>query len=187
MSQNKNKIIKISLSLNKKLSKKRFISKNTILISNIPLEIFSKEILNQKKYLGQYGHINHICLFKNEKKLYSENNAIIQFDTVNQAALAIISLENFNLGNNIKLKISFLNTKYCSYFLKNQKRLMINCFYIHNLKINNYLYKEIQFNEIINNFNLALNILEDSILSFRLIFEKLIGYNYYEKKNNFLK
>ena len=68
MSQNKNKIIKISLSLNKKLSKKRFISKNTILISNIPLEIFSKEILNQKKYLGQYGHINHIYLFKNEKK-----------------------------------------------------------------------------------------------------------------------
>ena len=59
---------------------------------------------------------------------------------------------------------------------------MINCFYIHNLKINNYLYKEIQFNEIINNFNLALNILDVSILSFSLIFEKLIGYNYYEKK-----
>ena len=187
MSQNKNKIIKISLSLNKKLSKKRFISKNTILISNIPLEIFSKEILNQKKYLGQYGHINHIYLFKNEKKLYSENNAIIQFDTVNQAALAIISLENFNLRNNIKLKISFLNTKYCSYFLKNQKCLMINCFYIHNLKINNYLYKEIQFNEIINNFNLALNILDVSILSFSLIFEKLIGYNYYKKKKKFPK
>ena len=187
MSQSKNKLIKISPSLKKELEKKIFISKNTIFISNIKLEIFSKDILYQKKYLGQYGHINHIYLLKNEKEEKNGNNAIVQFDTVNQAALAIISLENFKLGNNIKLKVSYLYTKYCSYFLNNNKCLINNCIYIHNLKINHYLYKEIQFREIINNFNLALNILNVSILSFRLIFEKLIGYNYYEKQKKFPK
>ena len=187
MSQNKNKKIKISPTLKKELSKKLFISKNTLFISNIPLEIFSKDLLYQKKYLGQYGHINHIYLLKIEKELIIGNNAIVQFDTVNQASLAIISLENLNLGNNIKLKVSYLNTKYCSYFLNNEKCLINNCIYIHNLKINHYLYKEIQFGEIINNFYFALNILDVSILSFRLIFEKLIGYNYYEIQKKFPK
>ena len=47
------------------LSKKIYLSKNTIIISNIPENLFSKDTLYQKKFLGQYGHINKMVLSKN--------------------------------------------------------------------------------------------------------------------------
>ena len=76
------------------LLNKYFILKNTVFISNIPKEIFTKEILYQKKFLGQYGHINQMFLINNNK---IENSVIVQFDTVNQAALSIIALNNFDV------------------------------------------------------------------------------------------
>lgn len=54
------------------------------------------------------GHIKEIHLFLNRKNKY---NVILPFDTVNQDALAILSLHNFIVKNQI-LKINYLITKY---------------------------------------------------------------------------
>ncbi len=166
------------------LSKKMFIFKNTVFISNIPKEIFSKEILYQKKFLGQYGHINQLFLINNNK---IENSLIVQFDTINQAALCIISLENFEMGEKKHLKANYYNTKFCHFFLNNKECKNSNCLFIHSLKINNYLYKEFQEGDYINSFQFALNILDVSLTSFRLLSERIIGEKYFEKKNKFPK
>ena len=186
MSFTKKKIIPISIEKQIQLSEKEFLSKNTILLQNIPLDIFSKEILYQKKFLGQYGHINKIFLFQNKEEK-EENDAIIQFDTINQAALTIISLHNFNIGNNQKLKISYLITKYCPAFLQNKVCLNYNCFCIHNLKISDYLLKEIYCEEVINYYEVALSILKVTDSTFKLIFENLIGDDFYERQKKFPK
>ena len=98
---------------NYNLSKVNYLSKNTIFISHIPETLFSKDILFQKKFLGQYGHINQMILLNNHK---DERNVIVQFDTVNQAALAILSLHNFKIDENTKLKAIYFISKYCYYF-----------------------------------------------------------------------
>ena len=166
------------------LLNKYFILKNTVFISNIPKEFFTKEILYQKKFLGQYGHINQIFLINNNKK---ENSVIAQFDTVNQAALSIIALNNFEINKNIKIKISYYNTRYCHYFLNNKECQNPNCLFIHTSKINDYLYKEINMNEYFNSFQFALNILNVSLDSFKIIYEKIIGEKYFEKYEKFPK
>ena len=186
MSFTKKKIIPISIEKQIELSEKEYLSKNTILLQNIPIDIYSKEILYQKKFLGQYGHINKIFLFQNKEEK-EENDAIIQFDTINQAALTIISLHNFNIGNNQKLKISYLITKYCPAFLQNKVCLNYNCFCIHNLKISDYLLKEIYCKEVINYYEFALSILKVTDSTFKLIFENLIGDDFYERQKKFPK
>ena len=167
-----------------KLSNKFFIVKNIIFLSKIPREIFSKEILIQKKFLGQYGHINQLYLINNNKH---ENSVIAQFDTVNQAALSIIALNNFEINKNQKLKISYYYSRYCHSFLNNKECKNVNCLFIHSTKINDYLYKEIQVNEYINSFLFALNILDVSLTSFQLLSERIIGEKYFEKTNKFPK
>ena len=166
------------------LLNKYFILKNTVFISNIPKEFFTKEILYQKKFLGQYGHINQMFLINNNK---IENSIIVQFDTVNQAALSIIALNNFEINKNIKIKISYYNTRYCHYFLNNKECQNPNCLFIHTSKINDYLYKEINMNEYFNSFQFALNILNVSLDSFKIIYEKIIGEKYFEKYEKFPK
>ena len=166
------------------LSNKFFIVKNIIFLSRIPRGIFSKEILIQKKFLGQYGHINQLYLINNNKH---ENSVIAQFDTVNQAALSIIALNNFEINKNQKLKISYYYSRYCHSFLNNKECKNVNCLFIHSTKINDYLYKEIQVNEYINSFLFALNILDVSLTSFQLLSERIIGEKYFEKTNKFPK
>ena len=92
------------------LSKFNFVLKNTIIIMNLPIELYSKDILYQKKYLGQFGHINHIFFDKNYRN--EEKNIIVQFDTNNQAALAVLFLENFLVGKK-RLKVSYFISKFC--------------------------------------------------------------------------
>ena len=167
-----------------KLLTKNFILKNTVFISNIPKDIFLKEILYQKKFLGQYGHINQLLLLNNNK---IENSVIVQFDTINQAALCIISLENFEMNEKQKLKTNYYNTKYCHYFLNNKECKNTNCLFIHSFKINDYLYKEIFSGEYINSFQFALKVLDVSLNSFNLIYEKFIGEKFFEKKGKFPK
>ena len=184
MSFNRKNLNHISPEEKNVLSKKMFIFKNTVFISNIPKEIFSKEILYQKKFLGQYGHINQLFLINNNK---IENSLIVQFDTINQAALCIISLENFEMGEKKHLKANYYNTKFCHFFLNYQECKNSNCLFIHSLKINNYLYKEFQEGDYINSFQFALNILEVSLNSFKLISDKFIGEKFFEKKGKFPK
>jgi hypothetical protein len=166
------------------LFNKLFILKNTVFISNIPKEIFYKDILYQKKFLGQYGHINQIFLINNNK---IENSVVAQFDTVNQAALSILALDNFEVYNNEKIKISYYYTKFCHYFLNNKECKNPNCLFIHSNKKNEYLYKEININEYFNSFLFALNILNVSVESFQLVSAKIIGEKFFERQKKFPK
>ena len=108
------------------LSKQNYLSKNIIFISHIPEHLFSKDVLYQKKFLGQYGHINQMILLNHHK---NERNVIVQFDTVNQAALAILSLQNFKIDENTKLKAIYFITKYCYHFLNNKECPNLNCLF----------------------------------------------------------
>ena len=174
----------ISIDEKKNLSNKYFLLKNTVFISNIPKEIFSKETLYEKKFLAQYGHINRLLLINNNK---IENSLIVQFDTINQAALCIISLDNLEIKEKEKIKSNYYNTKYCNSFLNNKECKNPICLFIHSTKLNNYLYKEINPGEYINSFKYALLILDVPLSSFNLIYEKLIGEKYFEKKGKFPK
>ena len=59
-----------SISIDQKfvLSKHTYLSKKIVYISNIPNSLFTKDILYQKKFLGQYGHISQILFDKYQKK-----------------------------------------------------------------------------------------------------------------------
>ena len=172
----------ISLEQKVELSNHIYISKNTVFILNIPDELFSKDLLYQKKYLGQYGHINQMILDKKKEK-----SLIVRFDTFNQAALAILSLENFKVNKEYKIKTMYLITKYCHYFLNNKKCPNYNCHYLHNISFNEFHYHRIKNYKNFNSFQFALDILDIPKNVFETIKEKLIGNNYYEKQKKFPK
>ena len=131
-----------SISIDQKfvLSKHTYLSKKIVYISNIPNSLFTKDILYQKKYFGQYGHIKQMILNINKKKL---NCAIVHFDTINQASLSVLSLHNFQIDNNI-LQINYFITKYCHNFLKNKICNEHNCMFLHEIKINDYSFVELK-------------------------------------------
>ncbi len=166
------------------LSNHNYISKNTVYISNIPEEIYYKDILYQKKFLGQYGHINQIIFDKSFKK---EKNIIVQFDTVNQASLCILSLENFKIKNENIIKANYFITKFCYYYLNNINCPNLNCLFIHNNNINDYHYCKINNPKCLNSFQFALDLLNITNHVFNLIKLKLIDENYYEKFKKFPK
>ena len=172
----------ISLEQKVELSNHIYISKNTVFILNIPDELFSKDLLYQKKYLGQYGHINQMIFDKKKEK-----SLIVRFDTFNQAALAILSLENFKVNKEYKIKTMYLITKYCHYFLNNKKCPNYNCHYLHNISFNEFHYHRIKNYKNFNSFQFALDILDIPKNVFETIREKLIGNNYYEKQKKFPK
>ena len=161
-----------------------YITKNSIYLSNLPNELFMKDILYQKKFLGQYGHINQIIIDKKNKK---ENKVIIKFDTVNQAALAILSLHNFKLNNGYRINIMYYLTKYCNYFLNNRECPNQNCLFLHSLSINDYQYYRISNSNKFDSFQFALDLLNIPKQVFEIIKFKLIEENYYEKNKKFPK
>ena len=183
MSMNYKKILPLSLPQSFILSKHTYISKKIILVTNIPNYLFSKDILYQKKYLGQYGHIRQMILIINKN---NENNVITQFDTINQAALAIIALHNFNIDN-YKLNSFYYITKFCNSILNNSNCNDSNCLFLHNVDINYFSLFEIKNKNNFDSFKFALEILHVEKSDFDIIYNKLIGDNYYELYKKFPK
>ena len=161
-----------------------FISKNIILISNLPEELYSKEHLYQKKYLGQYGHIIQILFDKNNK---NNKSIIVQFDTNNQSALAVLFLDNLLIKNNQRLKVSYFITKYCYNFINNEVCYNSTCLFIHDYNINEYLYSEINHFGFINNVKFASNVLNIPLKIILSIKSELFGDNYYLQNQKFPK
>jgi hypothetical protein len=174
-----------SISIDQKfvLSKHTYLSKKIVYISNIPNSLFTKDILYQKKYFGQYGHIKQMILNINKKKL---NCAIVHFDTINQASLSVLSLHNFQIDNNI-LQINYFITKYCHNFLKNKICNEHNCMFLHEIKINDYSFVELKNKKNIDSYKFALEVLHIEKEIFENIYRKLIGENYYQKHKKFPK
>ena len=160
-----------------------FLCKNSIYLTNLPKNLLNKDILYQKKYLGQYGHINSMIFVKNKNK---EKSVIIQFDTVNQAALAILSLHNFEVEDKF-LEVNYFKTKFCFYYLNKKDCTNNNCTFLHEKKINDYLYLKLNNNENVDSFSLALDILNVSKNNFEIIYDKIIGKKYYETQKKFPK
>ena len=184
MLTNKRLLPPLSFEQKIELSTHIYITKNSIYLSNLPNELFMKDILYQKKFLGQYGHINQIIIDKKNKK---ENKVIIKFDTVNQAALAILSLHNFKLNNGYRINIMYYLTKYCNYFLNNRECPNQNCLFLHSLSINDYQYYKISNSNKFDSFQFALDLLNIPKQVFEIIKFKLIEENYYEKNKKFPK
>jgi hypothetical protein len=184
MLTNKRLLPPLSFEQKIELSTHIYITKNSIYLSNLPNELFMKDILYQKKFLGQYGHINQIIIDKKNKK---ENKVIIKFDTINQAALAILSLHNFKLNNGYRINIMYYLTKYCNYFLNNRECPNQNCLFLHSLSINDYQYYKISNSNKFDSFQFALDLLNITNHVFNLIKLKLIEDNYYEKFKKFPK
>ena len=184
MLTNKRLLPPLSFEQKIELSTHIYITKNSIYLSNLPNELFMKDILYQKKFLGQYGHINQIIIDKKNKK---ENKVIIKFDTVNQAALAILSLHNFKLNNGYQINIMYYLTKYCNYFLNNRECPNQNCLFLHSLSINDYQYYRISNSNKFDSFQFALDLLNIPKQVFEIIKFKLIEENYYEKNKKFPK
>ena len=183
MSFNNLSINSISIGQSFVLSKYTYLSKKIVCISNIPNSLFTKNILYQKKFFGQYGHIKQMVLNINKKK---ENYVIVHFDTVNQASLSVLSLHNFEIDNN-KLQINYFITKYCHYFLNNEICKEYNCVYLHELKMNDYSFIELKNKKNINSYKFALDVLHIDKNTFEDIYRKLIGENYYKKHKKFPK
>ena len=174
----------LSLAQSFNLSKHFYLSKKIVLVSNIPKFLFSKDILYQKKFLGQYGHIKQMIFTQNQKK---EKNIITQFDTVNQAALAVLSLNNFNINNDIKLKAIYFKTKYCINTLNNKDCNDVNCLFLHDLNIDEYSYIQLKNRNYFDSYKIALDIIHIEKNDFEIIYNKLIGENYYELYSKFPK
>ena len=184
MSLHYKQIHQLSLPQSYILSKHTYISKKIVLITNIPNYLFKKDILYQKKFLGKYGRIRQMILMINQN---NENNAITQFDTINQAALAILSLHNFKIDNDKKIKAIYFTTKYCYYYLNNTECPNSNCLFLHENNVNNYLLLELKNNKYIDSIKFALGVLNISKKVFEAIYFKLIGENYYELQKKFPK
>ena len=177
---------KINTSSQKKdiLLNKYFISKNIIIISNIPNELYSKDVLYQKKYLGQYGHIIQILFDKNNQ---NNKSIIVQFDTNNQSALAVLFLDNLLIKKNQRIKVNYFITKYCFNFINNKECNNSTCLFIHNYYINEYLYSEINHFGFINNIKFASNVINIPLKILLSIKSELFGENYYLKNQKFPK
>ena len=184
MLTNKNLLPPLSLDQKIDLSNHKYLIKNIIYISNLTNDLYNKDILYQKKFFGQYGHIGQIFFDKNNQK---QNSVIIKFDTVNQAALAILALDNFELNNGFKIKIMYYLTKFCNHFLNNKECLNQNCLFIHTANINEYQYERITNPNQLNSFQFALDVLNIPKPIFDVIYMKLIGDNFYENQKKFPK
>ena len=166
------------------LSNYNFISKNTISIMNLPSDLCSKDLLYQKKYLGQFGHINHILFEKNYRN--NEKNIIVQFDTNNQAALAILFLDDFLIEKK-RLKVNYFISKFCYFFLHNKKCTNENCLYIHDLSINEYLFCRINNLAFFNSFKFAISVVNIPFHIITAIKMKLFKDDYYDEFKKFPK
>ena len=77
-------------------------SKKIIFIQNLPLQVLDKSLLYRYEYLGQYGNIISISLFN--------NCAYVKFSSENEAAIALLSLnENYVYNNFIIVTFAEFN------------------------------------------------------------------------------
>ena len=162
-----------------------YLCKNTIFITKISSNLLNKDLLFQKRYLGQYGHINSINFVRNQKN--NGKNIIVKFDTVNQAALCILSLQNFEVDENIKLEVRYFTTKYCYFYLLGKECQNNNCLFLHEKKINDNIYINIKPGEIIDSQKLALNNLKINKRTFETVYNNIIKPNFYKIYNKFPK
>ena len=102
------------------LSKQRIIQKNLVHFQGFSDSLYNKNLLLSQEYFGQYGHIIKIVLVSKEDKSLNKktNSAYLTFETKEQAAYCILSVDSIKIGNHL-VRAFFGTTKYCNHFLNN--------------------------------------------------------------------
>ena len=111
------------------LKKLRIIKTNLIHVQSIPKTLSNIETLKSKRYFGQYGRIKDIVL----SKKMSEHSVYITYENEIEAACAVLCADSLLIFRKV-IRVCFGTTRYCYYFLDNQKcPNSENCVYLHQL------------------------------------------------------
>jgi len=103
------------------LKKIRIIKRNLIHVQNIPKSLTNVETLKTKRYFGQYGTIKDITLSIKINDNNKENYSVyITYENEIQSACAILCADSLLIFRKV-IRVFFGTTKYCNYFLENQK------------------------------------------------------------------
>ena len=102
------------------LSKQRIIQKNLVHFQGFPDSLYDKDLLLSLEYFGQFGNIIKIVLVSKDDKILKKklNSAYITFETKEQAAYCILSVDSIKISGNL-VRAFFGTTKYCTHFLNN--------------------------------------------------------------------
>ena len=117
------------------LSKQRIIQKNLVHFQGFPDSLYNENLLLSPEYLGQYGSISKIVLVsKEDKKTHKKiNSAYITFETKEQAAYCILSIDSIKIDDNI-VRAFFGTTKYCNHFINNYRCFNEEkCMFLHHI------------------------------------------------------
>ena len=117
------------------LSKIRIIKKNLVHVHGFPPSLANAEKLGKPEYFGQYGKIEKTLLTQKvnpdtNKKTFS---AYITYSNEKEASFAILSVDSLLIEGKI-IRAFFGTTKYCNYFLNNNRCPNLDkCMFLHHL------------------------------------------------------
>ena len=157
------------------LKKLRIIKQNLIHVQGLPKNLLDINLLKSKEYFGQYGTIINIIF---SPKINPEKNkeifsVYITYENKIEAALAILCVDSLLICGKI-IRAFYGTTKYCSYFLNNQKcPNSKKCVFLHQLVTNNDIIIDENNNFSYNeHVNMSKKIIEQSKLEIKTIFLK---------------
>ena len=138
----------------KKLSNLRVIQKTLVYVIGIAPEIASEEKLKSVEYFGQYGNLQKVVV--NTKDVYNATrggpsySAYLTFSSARESAIAILAVDQFVLNDRM-IRASFGTSKFCQFFLNNQKCNNKDCLYLHELRadLEAYTKEDMQNNKFI--------------------------------------
>ena len=154
----------------------RILKKNLIHIHGIPKTFALIDLLKSEEYLGQYGTI---IKFTIKYKINQDNNnkaysAYVTYSNELEAALAILCVDSLLIQGKI-IRAFFGTTKYCTYFLNNDKCPNLDkCIFLHqyinsnDIIINNN--NDFTYNDHIN---LAKKIIDSSKMEIEHLIQKI--------------
>ena len=117
-------------------------------------EIASEEKLKSVEYFGQYGNLQKVVV--NTKDVYNATrggpsySAYLTFNSARESAIAILSVDQFVLNDRM-IRASFGTSKFCQFFLNNQKCNNRDCLFLHELRadLEAYTKEDMQNNKFI--------------------------------------
>ncbi len=179
----------------------KILNRNLVYIIGIPKKLADEKILIKESFLGQYGSIQKIIV--NKENPYSSGHtpkpsygAYVTFIKSFDAAITVIALNKFILDG-YQIKASFGMTRYCTFFLKNEKCPKKKCSYIHKTasekdcfisKRNNPMTMQREVLEFLSSQKFEIDLLKSRVNSEKLsisIFPELRSC--YDQLRNFMK
>ena len=110
----------------RKYTNVRVLQKNLVYVIGLSPELVNdSDILKQPEYFGQYGKLKKIVVntnhvYRPKGSVGPSYGAYVTYSSSKEAALAILGIEQHEMDDRL-LRASFGTTKYCSFFLKEQK------------------------------------------------------------------